>query len=67
MRLADVEDITAESAEQAPPESTNEGVNRLMVRLKNRSGKVRIAVLFSPHWSDGSVVEDAEVKAIEKW
>jgi len=38
-----------------------------MVRLKNLSGNVRIAILLSPHWSDGSIVEDADVKAVGEW
>ena len=59
--------FTAESAQQEPPQKTNEGVSRLMVRLKNRSGNVRISVLLSPHWSDGVIVEDVDVKPVVEW
>jgi len=59
--------FTAKPARQEPPQKTNDGVNRLMVRLKNLSGNVRIAILLSPHWSDGSIVEDADVKAVGEW
>ncbi len=45
-------EFIVESAEQKPPEKTNKGVKRLMVRLKNQHGNVRIAVLLQPITSD---------------
>ena len=59
--------FTVESALQEPPQKTNAGVNRLMIRLRGRSGKVRVAVLFSPHWDDGIIIEDAELKPLDAW
>ncbi|MBN1293616.1 MAG: heparinase II/III family protein, partial [Candidatus Latescibacteria bacterium] len=59
--------FTVESAAQEPPQKTNAGVNRLMLRIKNQSGDVRIAVLFSPHWKDGEIVKDTEVKSLDSW
>jgi len=55
------------SAEQKPPEKTNAGVRRLMVRLPQAEGALRIAVLLSPLWKDGSVVESVELKPLAKW
>lgn len=40
--------FVVESAEQRPPEKPNKGVKRLMIRLKEQRGDVRIAVLLSP-------------------
>ncbi len=59
--------FTVESAEQQPPQEKNAGVRRLMVKLPQASGKVSIAVLFSPAWNDGKVVEAAEVKPLASW
>jgi len=59
--------FSVESAEREAPESTNEGVSRLMVKLTEQSGDVRIAVLLSPHWQDGAVVNIAAVVALDKW
>ncbi|MFH1741703.1 MAG: heparinase II/III family protein [bacterium] len=59
--------FSVESAEQKPPQKTNTGVNRLMIRLSKQSGSVRIAVLFSPHWENGETVEVTEVKPLDTW
>jgi hypothetical protein len=59
--------FTVESAEQQPPQAKNTGVRRLLVKLPQVGGDVSIAVLFSPTWSDGKVVEAAEVKPLAKW
>jgi hypothetical protein len=59
--------FTVESAEQQPPQEKNAGVRRLMVRLPQASGDVRIAVLFSPMWKDGKVVDTAEIKPLASW
>jgi len=56
-----------ESAEQKPPQKTNRGVSRLIVRLPQTSGNVRLAVLLSPVWKDGNVVRKVELKPLEKW
>jgi hypothetical protein len=39
--------FSVESAQQDPPEKTNEGYSRLVIRLPEQEGMVRIAVLFS--------------------
>ncbi|QYY34830.1 DUF4962 domain-containing protein [Ruficoccus sp. ZRK36] len=58
--------FSAESAEQEKPQATNEGVSRLMIHLKDRTGTERIAVLFSPVWPDGEV-ESWPVTPLQEW
>ncbi|MGC9453232.1 MAG: heparinase II/III domain-containing protein [Phycisphaerae bacterium] len=38
------------SAEQEPPEATNEGIRRLVVRLPGSSGNVEIVIRLQPVW-----------------
>ena len=59
--------LTVESAEQKPPQKTNKGVSRLMVRLPRAEGDVRIAILLSPLWQDGNVVRNVDLKPLDKW
>lgn len=59
--------FAVESAEQAPPEKTNTGVKRLVVRLSEVKGNVRLAVLFSPVWEGGEVAKAAELKSLAEW
>jgi hypothetical protein len=59
--------FTVESAEQQPPQAKNTGVRRLLVKLSQASGDICIAVLFSPAWHDGKVVEAAEIKPLASW
>ena len=59
--------FTVESAEQEAPQRTNKGVRRLVVRLPEASGDVRIAVLLSPVWPDGRAVETVEIKPLADW
>lgn len=59
--------FTVESAEQQPPQEKNAGVRRLMVRLPQASGEVRVAVLFSPLWKDGKAVDVTEIKPLANW
>ena len=63
---ADTE-FTVESAEQKPPQAGNSGVSRLMVRLQNVKGNVQIAVLLSPVWKDGRVVEAIKLQPLAQW
>ena len=58
--------VTVDSAEQEQPQKRNEGVSRLVIDLGERSGSVRIAVLFSPRRDDGEI-EDVLVKRIGDW
>ena len=59
--------FTVESAEQEPPQHRNEGVRRLVVKLPQVGGSMCVAVLFSPRWTDGKVVETAEIKPLANW
>ncbi len=63
---ADAEFVVA-SAEQKPPEKRNIGVKRLMVRLPEAKGSVRVTVLLSPVWKDGNVVKTVELKPLAQW
>jgi hypothetical protein len=51
-----------ESAEQKP----NTGVKRLIVRLPDVKGSVRMAILLSPVWKDGAVMT-AKLKPLAEW
>ncbi|HSW01865.1 MAG TPA: heparinase II/III family protein [Sedimentisphaerales bacterium] len=59
--------FTVESAEQEPPQHRNAGVKRLIVRLPQASGSTCVAVLLSPQWQDGKIVETASVKPLANW
>jgi hypothetical protein len=59
--------FTVESAEQKPPQATNKGVRRLMIRLKADSGPLRFAVLLSPHWPDGTHVKSSKITPLKQW
>jgi hypothetical protein len=59
--------FTVESAEQKPPEKTNKGVNRLIVRLPNAKDNVRVAVLLSPVWKDSRNVSSVQLKPLAEW
>jgi len=60
-------EFVVESAEQKPPEKTNKGVRRLVVRLPQAKGNVRLAILLSPLWSEGNVVKTIQVKPLAEW
>jgi len=45
--------FTVESAEQKPPEKTNKGVKRLILRLENAKDNVRVVIKLSPQWKGG--------------
>jgi len=60
-------EFVAESAEQKPPEKTNKGVRRLMVRLPEAKGNVRVAILLSPMWKDDNVIRTVELKPLTEW
>ncbi len=59
--------FTVESAEQEPPQKTNAGVRRLVMRLPLKARGVCVAVLLSPAWEDGPTVETAEVRPLADW
>ncbi|MCU0915540.1 MAG: heparinase II/III-family protein [Planctomycetes bacterium] len=59
--------FTVESAEQEPPQKKNTGVRRLVMRLPQARGTVRVAILLSPAWPDGKIVETVEIKPLSRW
>jgi hypothetical protein len=59
-------EFTVESAEQEPPEKKNAGISRLMLRLPNAQGNVRLAILLSPNWEAGGV-RTVELKPFSQW
>ncbi len=60
-------EFTVESAKQKPPEKKNAGVSRLMLRLPNAKGNVRLAILLSPKWNDAKSVKKVELKPLSRW
>jgi hypothetical protein len=56
-----------ESAEQKSPEKTNKGVKRLILRLNNAKGNVRVAILLSPVWKDGHYISSVGTKPLAEW
>ncbi|MHC4229236.1 MAG: heparinase II/III domain-containing protein, partial [Planctomycetota bacterium] len=56
-----------ESAGQEPPEKTNKGVKRLLLRLPEAKGNVRIAILLSPVWKGGDYISSIGVKPLAEW
>ncbi len=59
--------FTVGSAEQEPPQKTNKGVKRLLVRLAEAQGDVRIAVLFSPVRAGHPRADSIEIKPLTQW
>ena len=59
--------FVVESAEQRPPEKPNKGVKRLMIRLKEQRGDVRIAVLLSPVREDTGMLLQPEITPLANW
>ena len=59
--------FAVESAQQKPPQKTNKGVSRLIIRLPNAKGNVRVAVLLSPVWKDKEIVTKVPIKPLTQW
>ena len=59
--------FTVESAEQKPPEKINKGVKRLILRLNNVKGNVRVAILLSPVWKNGHYISSVGIKSLAEW
>ena len=59
--------FSKESAEQKPPQATNKGIRRLMIRLPKQTGRIRIAVLLSPVWPGRKAPKAPELKPLAKW
>ena len=58
--------FSIESAEQEPPQRTNKGVKRLVLRLPQTEGNVAVEVLFSPVWPDG-FVSSTGARPLAEW
>jgi hypothetical protein len=58
--------FTVESAEQKSPEKTNKGVKRLILRLDNAKGKVKVAILLSPIWNNG-YISSTGTRPLAEW
>jgi len=58
--------FVVESAEQKPPEKQNTGVRRLIVRLPDVKGNIRLTILLSPVWKEGAVMT-TELKPLAEW
>ena len=58
--------FSMESAEQEPPQKTNKGVRRLLIRLPKAEGSVRVAVLLSPVWKEGPI-HSVPIKPLAEW
>jgi len=59
--------FVVESAEQKPPEASNKGVRRLMIRLQADKGPTRFAVLLSPNWPEGKPVRSTKLIPLTDW
>ena len=59
--------FAVESAQQKAPQKTNKGVRRLIVRLPNARGSVRVAILLSPIWKDKEIVTKVPIKPLAQW
>ena len=59
--------FTVGSAEQKPPQRPNKGVRRLMLRLPDQQGKVRIAILLVPPADAVGVLPAVRARPLEDW
>jgi hypothetical protein len=59
--------FSMEGTLEAPPQRPNPGVRRLMIRLKDQEGDVRVAVLLSPRWQDGRPKVVPELTPLAEW
>jgi hypothetical protein len=59
--------FTVVSAEQKPPQNPNTGIDRLMVRVPNAKGSVRLAVLLSPVWTKDAPTKTVKLKPLVEW
>jgi hypothetical protein len=60
-------EFSVESAEQNPPQKRNEGVRRLVIRLRVQPGDVTITVLLAPHWEGGGPTAKVDVPPFAGW
>ena len=58
--------FTVGSAKQEPPQRTNEGVNRLLVRVPGE-GTVTVAVQLAPSWEGDVTTAVAAVRLLSEW
>jgi hypothetical protein len=55
------------SAQQASPQKTNTGINRLLATVPAAKGKVTIAILLSPQWTGSPSSFTPEIVPLSKW
>jgi len=60
-------EFAVESAEQKPPQKSNKGVSRLLARVKDAKGSVRIAVLLAPGWKGFKPPAAMQLTPLAKW
>lgn len=49
------------------PPLGEEFYRRLMVRLPNQSGNVRVSILLSPIWPDGKTFDQPKLTPLRDW
>jgi hypothetical protein len=59
-------EFAVESAEQKPPQNPNKGVRRLLARVKDAKGSVRIAVHLIPMW-EKMIPSAMRLKPLAEW
>ena len=59
--------FSVESARQAAPQKTNEGVSRLVVRLPGRQGPVCVAVLLAPADAMDAAAASVKLVPLDDW
>jgi len=60
-------EFAVESAERKRPQRTNKGVVRLLARVKDAKGSVRVAVQLSPIWDESKGTPPAKIIPLSKW
>ncbi|MDP6635121.1 MAG: DUF4962 domain-containing protein [Phycisphaerae bacterium] len=60
-------EFAVESAEQKSPQKSNKGVSRLLARVKNAGGSVRISILLAPAWRGFQPPAAMPLEPLAKW
>ncbi len=60
-------EFATESAEQKKPEKANKGVSRLLAKVKNAKGSVRISILLAPAWKGFDPPTALPLTPLAKW
>lgn len=59
--------FATESAERKPPQRTNKGVSRLLARVENAKGSVRVSILLAPRWAGFKPPAAPPLTPLAKW